>query len=163
MNAGADPSTIIARATAQGLVLATAESLTGGALVSRLVDVPGASSCIVGGAVCYSSDIKASLLDVDPALLDREGAVTAEVARQMAQGALRVYGADLAVSTTGVAGPGADERGVPAGRVHIAVARRGGGTSELRLQLDGDRAAVRSATVRAALDALAEALDRPGT
>ena len=154
----AGPDLVIARASAAGLMIATAESLTGGALVSRLVDVPGASRCLAGGAACYSYTAKSRVLGVDAAMLERDGAVNETTARQMAEGALDAYAADVAVSTTGVAGPGPDGRGVPAGTVHIAVARRGGGTRALVLQLDGDRTEVRAQAVAAALDALARAL-----
>lgn len=156
--AGAGPDLVVARASAAGLMIATAESLTGGALVARLVDVPGASRCVAGGATCYSYDAKSRILGVDPDLLDREGAVNEATARQMAEGALTAYDADLAVSTTGVAGPGPDARGIPAGTVHIAVARRGGEVEARELHLEGDRLQVRTQAVAAALDALARAL-----
>lgn len=149
---------VIALATEQGLMIATAESLTAGALVARLVDVPGASTAIAGGATCYSCDAKTRLLGVDPERLDREGAVTAAVAAAMAEGALRLYAADLAISTTGVAGPGPDAQGVAAGTVYVGLARAGRATRTIRLQLDGDRAAVRAATVDAAIGELAAEL-----
>lgn len=139
--------------------LGAAESLTGGALISELVSVPGASSVVFGGVVAYATPVKHSLLGVDHALLDREGPVHAEVARQMAQGvrhAVRVDDVDasVGVSTTGIAGPVSPD-GQPVGTVHIAVA-----TPE-RLEarsflFSGDRAQVRSATVRAALEMLRE-------
>lgn len=154
---------IVRAATDAGIMLATAESLTGGALVARLVDVPGASACVAGGAACYSYEAKARVLGVDRALLDRTGAVTAEVAVAMARGALQAYGSDLAVSTTGVAGPGPDARGVAAGTVFLALAGADGGDPVVRtLHLDGDRAAVRGASVAAALALLAEALGLGG-
>lgn len=149
---------IIERAADAGLTIATAESLTGGAVVAALVDAPGASRSLAGGAACYSYAAKTRVLGVDAALLEREGAVTADVARAMARGALDAYGADVAVATTGVAGPGPDERGVPAGTVHLAVAARWGSEEARELRLDGDRARVRSASVDAALDLLETAL-----
>ncbi|GAA1488542.1 nicotinamide-nucleotide amidohydrolase family protein [Brachybacterium sacelli] len=154
-----DPAAIIARAAQRGLVLATAESLTAGALVARLVDVPGASAVIAGGAACYSYTAKTRVLGVDAALLEETGAVTAEVAAAMAEGALDLYAADLAVSTTGVAGPGADARGVPAGTVHLGLARSGAPALTRELHLTGGRARIRAATVAAAIDDLAAALD----
>lgn len=153
-----DPAAVVSAAAARGLRVATAESLTAGALVARLVDVPGASAVVAGGAACYSLDAKARVLGVDPALLAAEGAVTAAVAAAMAEGARTLYDADLAVSTTGVAGPGDDERGVPEGTVLLGLARRGGPTSTRELRLSGGRAAIRSATVAAALAALAAEL-----
>lgn len=149
---------IIERAADAGLAIATAESLTGGAVVAALVDVPGASRCLAGGAACYSYAAKTRVLGVDSALLEREGAVTVDVARAMARGALDAYGADVAVATTGVAGPGPDERGVPAGTVHLAVASRWGSEEVRELRLTGDRARVRRASVDAALDLLETAL-----
>jgi PncC family amidohydrolase len=96
---------------------------------------------------------------VDAALLERTGAVTAEVAAAMAEGALRLYEADLAVSTTGVAGPGPDSRGVPAGTVHLGIARRGMPTRTREVRLSGGRAEIRALAVQAALDELAVELE----
>lgn len=158
---GIDPraARIIAHATESGRSLATAESLTGGSLVSVLVDAPGASRCVVGGAVCYSYDAKTKLLGVDADVLAADGAVTAEVAAAMARGALRAYDADMAVSTTGVAGPGPDDRGVPQGTVYVALADAARDTVDVReLHLLGDRAEVRRQTVDAGLALFDEAL-----
>lgn len=149
---------VIERARAAGLVLATAESLTAGRLVARLVDVPGASACVAGGAACYSYEAKTRILGVDAAQLERTGAVTESVARQMAEGALRAYGADLAVATTGVAGPGPDACGVAAGTVHLALAQQGRETIARALLIPGDRETVREETVREALLLLREAI-----
>ncbi|MCL6422077.1 nicotinamide-nucleotide amidohydrolase family protein [Brachybacterium sp. JHP9] len=149
---------VVQRAAARGLRLAAAESLTGGLLAARLIDVPGASACVAGGAVCYALDAKTDVLGVDAQLLRREGAVTAEVARQMARGAARLYRADLALATTGVAGPGPDDRGVPAGTVWIALASRSGPALVRELRLSGDRAQVRGEAVRAALALLRDRL-----
>lgn len=153
-----DPADIIRRARERGWMLATAESLTAGAVVARLVDVPGASAVIAGGAACYSLQAKTRVLGVDPVLLERTGAVTAQVAAQMAEGALSLYGADLAVSTTGVAGPGPDERGTPEGTVVLGLAQRGGATLTREVRLSGGRAEIRALTVQAALGVLAGAL-----
>lgn len=153
-----DPATLIARAATRGWRIATAESLTGGAVVARLVDVPGASAVVAGGAACYSYEAKTRVLGVDAELLAATGAVTAEVAAAMAEGALSLYDADLVVATTGVAGPGPDERGVPEGTVHLALARRGGEALTRELHLSGGRAQIRSLTVDAALSLLGEAL-----
>ncbi|MDN5686243.1 MAG: nicotinamide-nucleotide amidohydrolase family protein [Brachybacterium sp.] len=154
-----DPATVIARAAEQGLTLATAESLTAGAVVARLVDVPGASAVIAGGAACYSYSAKTRVLGVDAGLLEESGAVTAEVAAAMADGALALYDADLAVATTGVAGPGPDARGVPAGTVHLGLARSGRATHTRELHLIGGRARIRAAAATAAIDELAAALE----
>lgn len=154
----ADPHEVIAAAAARGWMLATAESLTAGAVVARLADVPGASAAIAGGAACYSYEAKTRVLGVDPDLLTATGAVTAQVAAAMAEGALALYGADLAVSTTGVAGPGPDARGVAEGTVLLGLARRDRPTLTRELRLSGGRAEVRSRSVDAALAMLAEAL-----
>lgn len=153
-----DPADVIARAARRGWSIATAESLTAGALVARLVDVPGASAVIAGGAACYSLQAKTRVLGIDAELLERTGAVTAQVAAEMAEGARTLYGADLAVSTTGVAGPGPDERGVPEGTVVLGLAQDGQATLTRELRLSGGRARIRSLTVQAALSLLAEAL-----
>lgn len=154
----ADPAQVIARAAQRGLMLATAESLTAGAVVARLVDVPGASAAVAGGAACYSYRAKTSVLGVDADQLQTTGAVTAAVAAAMAEGALELYGADLAVSTTGVAGPGPDERGVPEGTLWVGLARRGAPTRTHELHLSGGRAAIRAQAVDAAISELASAL-----
>jgi nicotinamide-nucleotide amidase len=153
-----DAAAVIRRAADRGWMLATAESLTAGAVVARLVDVPGASAVIAGGAACYSLEAKTRVLGVDAELLATTGAVTAEVAAAMAAGALSLYDADLAVSTTGVAGPGADARGVAEGTVFLGLARRGGDTTTRELRLSGGRAEIRARSVDAALSALADAL-----
>lgn len=164
---GADPAAlareVVARAGARRERIATAESLTAGMVVARLVDVPGASACVAGGAACYSYDAKQRVLGVDGELLHRTGAVTAEVARAMARGALDLYDATLAVATTGVAGPGPDERGVAAGTVFVALTSRDGTDVAGELHLDGDRPTVRSGTVGAALALLAAHLDPAGS
>lgn len=153
-----DPARIISRARARGWTIATAESLTGGAVVARLVDVPGASAVIAGGAACYSYEAKTRVLGVDAAVLEATGAVTAEVASAMAAGALALYDADLAVATTGVAGPGPDERGVPEGTVHLALAHRDGRGLTREVRLSGGRARIRALSVDAALSLLDEVL-----
>ncbi|HJG52658.1 C-terminal domain of CinA type S [Brachybacterium faecium] len=153
-----DPADVIARAAARGWMLATAESLTAGAVVARLVDVPGASAVIAGGAACYSLSAKTRVLGVDADELAETGAVTSHVAAAMATGALSLYDADLAVSTTGVAGPGPDARGVPEGTVHLGIARRGGAVSTRELRLSGGRGEIRAQSVDAAITMLAQAL-----
>lgn len=106
----------------KGLTLGTAESCTGGLIAKRLTDVPGASAVLRGGVVSYSNEVKANVLGVSRTLLDTQGAVCEEVARQMALGARAALGCDLAVSTTGVAGPASDPWGNPVGLVYVALA-----------------------------------------
>jgi nicotinamide-nucleotide amidase len=149
-------SELVQALIARGETLAVAESLTGGALAAALVDVPGVSGAFRGGIVAYATELKHALLGVDAGLLARDGAVHPEVARQMADGVRRALGTTWGVATTGVAGPHPQD-GRPPGRVFVAVT--GPSTSLVEpLQLDGDRAAVRAATVGVALDLLARAL-----
>jgi nicotinamide-nucleotide amidase len=134
--------------------LAVAESLTGGLLAATIVDVPGSSEVFRGGLVVYATALKESLAGVPGGLLAERGPVDPDVARALAAGAKDRCGADWGLATTGVAGPEPQD-GVPVGTVYVACA--GPGTSEVRrLRLSGDRAAVRNATVIAALDLLAE-------
>ena len=106
----------------KGLTLGTAESCTGGLVAKRMTDLAGVSSVFRGGVVSYATEVKHTVLGVDQDLLDRYGAVSQPVAQAMAQGARRVLGCDLAISTTGVAGPDPDERGNPVGLVFIGLA-----------------------------------------
>lgn len=145
----------------RGLTLATAESLTGGLLVARCVDVPGASAVVKGGACTYSFDAKAALLGLDLADLEAHGAVRATVAEQMARGAARVYGADVALATTGVAGPGADGFGVAEGTAYVACDLRGTVTVR-ELHLTGGRAHIRAQVVDAAIALVSEVLGLGG-
>ena len=116
---------LVEEMTSRGLTVATAESLTGGGLVARLVDVPGASHVVRGGACTYAVDTKCSVLGVSSDRLALTGPVDEQVARQMAEGTRRLFGASMGLSTTGVAGPGPAD-GYPAGTVHIACAHERG-------------------------------------
>lgn len=153
-------ATLIAELTGRGLTIATAESLTGGGLVARLVDVPGASRVVRGGVCTYAVDTKASVLGVSQSRLELTGPVDEDVARQMARGARSLFGADIGVSTTGVAGPGPAD-GFEAGTVHIACAHPAGEEHRL-LRLQGDRAAVRAGAIDAALLLVRDVLDFAG-
>ncbi|NHU85160.1 CinA family protein [Kocuria sp. JC486] len=139
----------IVAAVDRGLTLGTAESLTGGSVAAALVSVPGASEAFEGAVVSYSHAVKTRTLGVPAELLERVGAVDAQVAEEMARGARRALGVDVAVSTTGVAGPEPHD-GKPVGTVFVAVAGPGG-TSSTELHLDGDRAEIREQSVLAAL------------
>ena len=110
-----------------GMCLATAESLTGGGVCARLVEIPGASDVVRGGVCTYTSELKRDILGVDTTLLVERGPVDGEVAAQMAQGARKLFNADYAISTTGVAGPGPAD-GHPAGTVYMALAMPEGTT-----------------------------------
>lgn len=135
----------------RGWTIACAESLTGGMVVSALVDVPGASASVRGGVVAYATEVKRDVLGVDADLLARAGAVDSRVAVQMAEGVRRMLRADVGVATTGVAGPEPQD-GKPVGTVCIAIVtpERAAVLEEVA---DGDRAGIRSATVDRALEA----------
>lgn len=106
----------------RGLTVATAESCTGGLMAKLLTDLPGSSAAFVGGVVSYTNAVKAGALGVPQGMLDQYGAVSPQVAQAMARGAKERLGADLALSSTGVAGPDPDERGNPVGLVYLAIA-----------------------------------------
>lgn len=148
--------TVVEAARRAALTVAVAESLTAGMVCARLTDVPGASVVLRGGVVTYATDLKATLLGVDPELLEAHGPVHPDVAAQMAAGVAERLGADVGVATTGVAGPGPAD-GHPAGTVYIAVLRSGDCTTR-RLTLTGDRAAVREGTVVAVIELLLDRL-----
>jgi nicotinamide-nucleotide amidase len=152
---------VVTTLTARGLTLATAESLTGGLLAARVVDVPGASAVLRGGVVAYATDLKHRLLGVDADLLAARGAVDPDVAAAMARGVRERLGADIGVATTGVAGPDPQD-GHPAGTVFVAVSLSpalatgpGGAVRVVPLLLAGDRPAIRTATVAEALGLVA--------
>jgi nicotinamide-nucleotide amidase len=135
-----------------GFKLATAESCTGGMIAARLTDIAGSSDVVERGFVTYSNEAKHELLGVPMDLIMRVGAVSEEVARAMAEGAVARSHADVALAVTGIAGPGGATPTKPVGLVHLACARRGGATVHERHVFPGDRAAVRAASVTAALE-----------
>ena len=151
-----DATQLVAALTARGWTLGIAESLTGGALASDIVSVPGASATLLGGVVAYATAVKHTLLGVDAGLLDAHGPVHAQVAEQMAVGvrtAVRVDGrpADIGLSTTGVAGPDSPD-GQPVGTVYIGVATPTY-VRAFRFLFAGDRTSVRARSVEAAISA----------
>jgi nicotinamide-nucleotide amidase len=138
-------------------MLATAESCTGGLIAAACTDVAGSSAWFERGFVSYSNASKTELLGVDPALLERCGAVSQEVVRAMAQGALQHSHAQVAVAVTGVAGPSGGTNAKPVGTVWFGWATPAGVTAEVQ-HFGGDRAAVRAATVSHALQQLTRLL-----
>lgn len=149
-----DAAAVVAALRTAGATIVTAESLTGGLVCARLVDVPGASDVVRGGVVAYAPDLKAALLGVSSDDLTAVGTVAPSIAEQMARGARERLAATYAVATTGVAGPDASE-GHPAGTVFVAVA--GPDRVDVRLlRLEGTRAQIRAATTDAALGLLLE-------
>lgn len=142
---------LLAAMEARGMTLATAESCTGGLIAAALTAIPGSSAVVTRGYVTYSNAAKAQELGVPEDVLARLGAVSEETARAMAEGARRRAGVDLALSCTGIAGPGGATPTKPVGLVYIAAARTGAATEVRRHVFPGDRAAVRAATVAEAL------------
>ena len=149
---------VVAAARAAGASVATAESCTGGLIGSALTDVPGASAVYPGGVVAYANEAKSVLLGVPPGLIARHGAVSREVAMAMATGARRALRADLAVSVTGIAGPGGGSADKPVGLVWFGLAGPGGVRAERRV-FPGPRALVRDRARDEALRLLLIGLD----
>jgi nicotinamide-nucleotide amidase len=144
---------LIARCRDNKLMLATAESCTGGLIAGVITSVPGSSDVLDCGFVTYSNAAKTRMIGVPAELIARVGAVSEDVARAMAEGAIGHSAADIAVAVTGVAGPGGGSAEKPVGLVHCAVARKGHPTRTRVLRLgDIGRDAVRMETVRAALE-----------
>ena len=150
---------LLEAARARGLHIATAESCTGGLVSAALTDIPGSSDVFDRGFVTYSYPSKTALLGVSPELLAAHGAVSEEVARAMAACALARSGADLAIATTGVAGPGGSEE-KPEGLVWFGIALLGEVRAEKREFGPLGRAEVRAATVETALELALQALGR---
>lgn len=143
---------LIALCTERRLTVATAESCTGGLIAAVLTEIPGSSAVVERGFVTYSDAAKTDLLGVPANLIERVGAVSAEVAAAMAEGALAGSPADLAVAVTGIAGPDGGTAEKPVGLVHMAALRRGGSVVPAIHAFNGfDRSGVRLATVREAL------------
>lgn len=134
---------------ARGMTLSVAESCTGGLLGARITAVPGSSDVMLGGVIAYANEIKTRVLGIDPAVLERDGAVSESVALGMAAGARRVTGADVGVGITGVAGPGGGTPEKPVGTVWIATDIHGRAQAR-RLNLIGDRDEIRQRSCQAA-------------
>ena len=136
------------------LKLATAESCTGGLIAGTLTELAGASDVFECGFVTYSNEAKNEILGVPVELLKTYGAVSAEVAVSMAEGALGRSRANLAISVTGIAGPGGGSKIKPVGLVYMAIAWEGHKTQDFKDVFEGDRVGVRAATVKSALKRL---------
>ena len=142
---------VLGRARAQGLKIATAESCTGGLIAGLLTEIPGSSDVVERGFVTYSNASKTELTGVPQALVTAHGAVSAPVARAMAEGALAHSRAQISVAVTGVAGPGGGTAEKPVGLIHLAASRNGETRNEERRFGDLGRTEVRLKTVEAAL------------
>jgi nicotinamide-nucleotide amidase len=141
-----------------GRRIATAESCTAGLVAARLTDIPGSSAYVAGGVVSYSNEAKSNLLDVDPVLIETHGAVSEPVAEAMALGALHRFGADTAVATTGIAGPGGGTEDKPVGTVCFSVMLADGPRLTRTLLLPGNRSDVRERSTTVAMHLLRRAL-----
>jgi len=150
--------TVVAHARARGMTLATAESCTGGLVAGLITSVAGASAVLEQGAVTYSNAAKTRMLGVPAALIERHGAVSRPVAEAMAAGARAGAGVDLAVSITGVAGPGGGSDEKPVGLVHFGLATASGVRHLERRFADGERQAIRLAATEQALRMLLDGL-----
>lgn len=154
----AEAANLLASLRAAGQMLATAESCTGGLIAAALTHVPGSSDVVDRGFVTYSNAAKTEMLDVPAALIEQMGAVSMEVAAAMAEGALRHSNAHVAVSVTGIAGPGGGSAGKPVGLVWFGLARRNAAVVTMHRIFPGDRAAVRAHTVAAAFALIRDGL-----
>ncbi|MEO3431725.1 nicotinamide-nucleotide amidohydrolase family protein [Inquilinus sp. CAU 1745] len=159
----ADAIRLIDACRARGWRVATAESCTGGLIGAAITTIAGSSDVYERGFVTYSNEAKTELLDVPAVLIAEVGAVSAEVAEAMARGALARSRADLAISVTGVAGPGGGTEAKPVGLVYIGIMKRGGKPVAHCFIFPGDREAVRLSSVRAALELAAEAVESSGS
>jgi PncC family amidohydrolase len=140
----------------RGLTVAAAESCTGGLIAETITSVPGASGYFLGAVVSYADSAKVGLLGVPAAVIEAHGAVSAQAARAMAIAARERFGASLAVSVTGVAGPGGGSPAKPVGLTYVGLAGADGGSEVRRFTWNGDRSANRAESAAAALDWLIE-------
>lgn len=139
-------------------MMVTAESCTGGLVAGALTSVPGASEILFGGYVTYANQAKTAMIGVPPELIECHGAVSEEVARAMAEGARKAAGVDLAIATTGIAGPGGGSEGKPIGLVHFGLATADGTTHHVERFGDLGRDVIRQETVRVALQMILDGI-----
>lgn len=145
---------------AAGLTVATAESCTGGLIGHLITEIPGSSDYFAGGAIVYSNAAKSAILGVPAVTLETYGAVSAETAQAMAQGARRLYGVDLAVSVTGIAGPGGARPGKPTGTTHLHLSAADGEETGVRHVWSADRSGNKLLSAQVALALLQAYLER---
>lgn len=136
---------------AKGWTICTAESCTGGLIAHRLTNIAGSSAYMLGGVVTYANAAKTALLSVPEAVMASAGAVSEPVARAMVDGARALFGADVAISVTGIAGPGGGTPDKPVGLTYIGVAARGHDTRVVRYVWNGDRESNKARSADAAL------------
>ena len=155
----AEAAALVARYTSAAKRIATAESCTGGLIAGLITAVPGSSAVLDRGFVTYSNDAKTEMIGVRAALIERDGAVSASVARAMAEGALAHSAADVAVAVTGVAGPGGGSAAKPVGLVHFGLAAKARDTVHVERRYGSlDRSTIRRRAVEDAIALLAGAL-----
>ena len=147
----------VSLAIAKGVTVGTAESLTAGLIAATLANVPGASAMLMGGIISYDPRVKHRLLQVSQDVIDGVGVVSEPCARQMAQGALAALAVDIALSATGLAGPGGGSEQTPVGTVFIGCASARS-TAVREYRFTGDRQAVREQAVQSALQLLLDTL-----
>ena len=151
MSASRLAKTLVSRLAVRGWWVATAESCTGGLIGGALTSISGSSAVVRGGLIAYSNEVKMAQLGVEPAILEEFGAVSPETARAMATGCRSLFDVDLALSVTGVAGPEGGSPAKPVGLVYLGAATPEEVVTRRHI-FPGDRAAVRQASVDAALD-----------
>lgn len=149
---------MVKKAKEKNLTIATAESLTGGLLAGKIVDISGASECFGYGFVTYSNDAKHKEIGVSEETLNTCGAVSDECAKEMAKGAAMKANADIAVATTGIAGPTSDEKNTPVGRVYIGVYSKGNAKA-FEFNFKGTRQIIRERSVVNALNILRKEIE----
>lgn len=142
----------------RGQMIVTAESCTGGLIAGALTDVPGSSEAVHGGFITYANEAKEAMIGVPATLIEAYGAVSEQVARAMAEGALKTTGAAISIAVTGIAGPGGGTEGKPVGLVHFACSTADGTTAHVERFGDIGRQQVREASVVVALDLVIEVL-----
>lgn len=153
-------SALLAETKARGLMIATAESCTGGLIAASLAAIPGASASLERGFVTYSNEAKTEMLGVPAELIQRVGAVSRDVSIAMAEGAIAKSRADISVAVTGIAGPDGGTPEKPVGLVHMAASRRGGATIHEEKRFgDLGRHEIQLATVLAAFDLMKRVMD----
>lgn len=150
---------LVEKLSVRNITCATAESCTGGGVGSAITGVPGSSAVFLGGVISYANSVKRDVLGVPAAVLETKGAVSAECAAAMACGVRRLTKADIAVSITGIAGPGGGTAEKPVGLVWFGLDSASGTSTESRV-FEGDRAAVRDAAILHAIELIAACAER---
>lgn len=163
-NSNSEARLLVKKLAAAGKRLVTAESVTAGKIAAAVADIPGSSAALWGGFICYAAEAKIHVLGVKRETIEVSGVVSEETAREMAIGALNRSGSDLAVSVTGVAGPGRNAGDPPVGTVDMAIClKREDGSVETvsrRMIFSGNRKSIRNQTVKASLVWINDCLDR---